>query len=382
MNLCIFSGTFNPVHKAHVKMAYEILNVLSLDKMIIIPNNIPPHKSNENIASTTDRLKMLELAFDDERFYISDIEIKLGGKSYSINTVKEIKNLYKVAGKINFIVGEDSFLTIKNWYKYEEFISLVNFIIVPRDSNSDIDKIAKELNIKELSYQAINLPFMDISSSSIRNQAKRGQDLKELIPEKVASYIEEHHLFENFSFDEIKILLEQVFNVDMPHSIGVSDKAVELAKRFGVNENKAKIAGILHDCVKYIGVESIQTIMNENNIEVLPQEKDAPRTLHAPVGAFIAKDYFKINDQEILDAIRYHTVARVDMTDLEKVIFIADKIEPITREKDFRDRIEAKLDISLDAAMLEYLNTLVQKLEREQKEITPYTKDVIGYFKK
>lgn len=382
MNLCIFSGTFNPVHNAHIKVAYGIFEHLNLDKMIIIPNNIPPHKNGGNLASSDDRLKMLKLAFEEEKFDISDIEIKLGGKSYSINTVKEIKKQYKIQGKINFVVGEDSFLAIKNWYKYHELVKEVNLVVVPRDSNSNLEKIANKLNIPELSYTIINLPFVDISSSQIRSHIKRNKDLDKFIPQKVATYIKEKGLYQNFSFDEIKILLETNFNADMLHCIGVCDKAVELAKRFGIDEDKAKLAGILHDCVKYIGVENIQTILNENKIEVFEQEAKAPRTLHAPVGAFIAHDYFKIQDNEILNAIRFHTIARVKMSDLEKIIFISDKIEPITREANFIAKIEPKLDISLDAAMFAYLEILEAKLLKEGHEISPYTKEVIEYFRR
>lgn len=381
MEVCIYSGTFNPVHNAHIRVAESVVSELNLDKLILIPNNIPPHKLKENLMSPKDRLEMLRLAFDDERFVVSDIEFCLGGKSYSLNTVKEIKKLYNVKGRIGFIIGTDAFRNLKSWYRFEELVPLVKFIIVPRENDADIDRIAESLGLKDLQYKVIDLPFVDISSSNIRNFVKRGESLEDLVPLKVEEYIKEKDLFANFTFDEIKVLLEQNFSADMSHSIAVSDMSVELAIRFGADENKARLAGVLHDCAKRLSLSDMQDLIKENGIHVLPQEKNAPRTLHAPLGAFITKSYFKIDDIEVLEAIRFHTIGRENMTLLDKVVFLADKIEPVTREVGFRGLIEPALEKGLDEAILRYFELLIQKLKDEGQKITPYTKGVLRYFK-
>ncbi|MEI8378278.1 MAG: bis(5'-nucleosyl)-tetraphosphatase (symmetrical) YqeK, partial [bacterium] len=161
----------------------------------------------------------------------------------------------------------------------------------------------------------------------------------------------------------------------------VAELASRLAKKYGIDENKAYLAGILHDCVKYIGVEKIKTLIKENNIEVFEQETQAPKTLHAPVGAYIAEHKFGIKDKNILDAIRFHTIGRCDMTLLEKIIFISDKIEPVTREKDFRAKILPQLKKSLDNAIFAYFELLIEKLKSENAPITPYTQEVFEHFK-
>ena len=381
MKICIYSGTFNPVHTAHAKVITGILNEFNFDKIIVIPNNIPPHKNAENIAASEDRLNMLKLAFDDARIEISDIEIKRGGKSYSYHTVQEIKKQYNIDGKIDFLIGTDAILGIKSWYNYEKLIKEINFIVVKRQNEINIEKALKDLNLPDLTYKISKVPFLDISSSQIRKILNEKNTPQNIIPERVLGYILQKNLYQNHDFEEILDILKTVFNSYLEHSLAVAEIASRLAKKYGIDENKAYLAGILHDCVKYIGVEKIKTLIKENNIEVFEQETQAPKTLHAPVGAYIAEHKFGIKDKNILDAIRFHTIGRCDMTLLEKIIFISDKIEPVTREKDFRAKILPQLKKSLDNAIFAYFELLIEKLKSENAPITPYTQEVFEHFK-
>ncbi len=381
MKICIYSGTFNPVHTAHAKVITGILNEFNFDKIIVIPNNIPPHKNAENIAASEDRLNMLKLAFDDARIEISDIEIKRGGKSYSYHTVQEIKKQYNIDGKIDFLIGTDAILGIKSWYNYEKLIKEINFIVVKRQNEINIEKALKDLNLPDLTYKISKVPFLDISSSQIRKILNEKNTPQNIIPERVLGYILQKNLYQNHDFEEILDILKTVFNSHLEHSLAVAELASRLAKKYGIDENKAYLAGILHDCVKYIGVEKIKTLIKENNIEVFEQETQAPKTLHAPVGAYIAEHKFGIKDKNILDAIRFHTIGRCDMTLLEKIIFISDKIEPVTREKDFRAKILPQLKKSLDNAIFAYFELLIEKLKSENAPITPYTQEVFEHFK-
>ena len=380
MKICIYSGTFNPVHNAHIRLAKGVLEELGYDKIIIIPNNMPPHKNHEDIASAEDRLNMLKLAFNDERIEVSDIEILRGDKSYSYDTVVAIKEKYGIDGKVSFLVGTDAMLGLRSWHRFEDFVKEVDFIVAQRQDDFNIITILVNLNIEGLTCTISKVPYIDISSSDVRSFIRQNHYIGNLTHPAVEKYIGEKKLYKTYTFSEIIEILKAEYQSHIEHSVAVSDMAVELAQKYGVCENKARMAGISHDCVKYIGLEKIQELVEENNVEVFDHEKNSPRTLHAPLGARIAKTRFNIEDEDILNAIRFHTIGRCGMSLLEKIIFISDKIEPVTREEDFRKKIEPELEKGLDTAIYKYFGLLFEKLEREGVEITPYTREVFEFF--
>ncbi|MCR5266485.1 MAG: bis(5'-nucleosyl)-tetraphosphatase (symmetrical) YqeK [Cyanobacteria bacterium RUI128] len=153
------------------------------------------------------------------------------------------------------------------------------------------------------------------------------------------------------------------------HSLGVAATSVELAEKFHLDKDKAYTAGLLHDCAKCLKTEELIKIIKEN-LTVEECEMINPKTYHAPAGAYVANRDFGITDKEILSAIRWHTIGKPDMTDFEKIIFIADKIEPRTRPQEYIDRIKPRLDEEngLDMALLEcYKGTIKSLADRELK---------------
>lgn len=153
------------------------------------------------------------------------------------------------------------------------------------------------------------------------------------------------------------------------HTLGCADCAKELAKKFGLNSEKAYIAGLLHDCAKCFSNEKLLEIIKEN-LEVEKAEMQNYKTLHAPVSAYFAEKEFGIEDSEILSAIRWHTLGKLDMTDFEKIVFIADKIEPNTRDREYSDKIRALLneDNGLNKALLKcYKETIKSLVKRDLK---------------
>jgi len=152
------------------------------------------------------------------------------------------------------------------------------------------------------------------------------------------------------------------------HSIGTADCAKELALKFGLNAEKAYVAGLLHDCAKCLENSELLNIINAN-LKVEACELINPKTYHAPVGAFIAKRDFGVGDEEILSSIRWHTLGHLEMNNFDKIIFLADKIEPNTRCKEYRDKMLEVLDKKgLDAALLIcYQETIKSLVERNLK---------------
>jgi predicted HD superfamily hydrolase involved in NAD metabolism len=153
------------------------------------------------------------------------------------------------------------------------------------------------------------------------------------------------------------------------HSLGTADCARQLAKKFGENEDKAYIAGLLHDAAKCFPKENLLEII-DNNLDIEEWERLNYKTLHAPVSAYVAQNTFKVKDEEILSSIRWHTLGKLDMTTFEKIIFLADKIEPNTRDKSYSEKIYKLLDEEkgLDKALLEcYKATIKSLVERDLK---------------
>ncbi len=182
-------------------------------------------------------------------------------------------------------------------------------------------------------------------------------------------------MYTKYSIDEIKNKLKLCLNEERyNHSIGTMEMAVELAKRFRCDEEKAEIAGLLHDCAKCLPNEEL-----EKYIDSFEEcEKISPKTWHAPVGAVMAKQTWGVTDEEILSAIRLHTIGKKGMSDFEKIIFIADKIEKRTREVKFREKIEKTLNKtnSLDAALLKSFKITIKSLLKRKLPICFQTVDV------
>ena len=182
-------------------------------------------------------------------------------------------------------------------------------------------------------------------------------------------------MYTKYSIDEIKNKLQKSLSTERYlHSIGTMEKAEELAKRFNLDEEKAQIAGLLHDCAKCISKEDLEKL--QESFEEC--EKSSEKTWHAPAGVIIAKRDYGVSDEEILSAIRWHTIGKKNMTDFEKIIFIADKIETRTRDEKFRKKIEKALDKNnnLDEALLKSFKLTIKSLLKRNLPICYQTVDV------
>lgn len=154
------------------------------------------------------------------------------------------------------------------------------------------------------------------------------------------------------------------------HSLGTAECARELARKFGCDEEKAYFTGLIHDCAKHLAKDTTMEIIN-TKIHLEEGELCSPKTHHAPVGAYIAKQEFGIEDEEILSAIRWHTIGKVNMTTFEKIIFLADKIETRTRPREIYEPIRKALKSGLDCALLLcYKNTIKSLVDRELRICT------------
>ncbi|MBM7716336.1 nicotinate-nucleotide adenylyltransferase [Siminovitchia sp. FSL H7-0308] len=182
----ILGGTFDPPHLGHLIIANEALDQLGLDEIKFMPNQEPPHKKRNTGTSATDRLKMVELAIaDHQKFSLEKIELERRGRSYTYDTIKELKERTPDAD-FYFIIGADMVEYLPNWYKIDELVKLVRFV----GTNRPRFQLETPYPI-----QIVEVPKVDISSTLIRNRVKAGKSVKYLLPDSVIRYIEENRLY-------------------------------------------------------------------------------------------------------------------------------------------------------------------------------------------
>ena len=365
MKIGIFGGSFSPIHNGHLQIAEDCLIEMGLDKIIFLPNSKPPHKNVEKF-SFENRVEMLKLAIEDnEKFEISLVDENFSKTHYSYNTMKE--NFCNDKDKFYFIMGDDEFLNISSWYEYEKFLEITSVIVFLRKYNLDfiLDK-NKDL-IEKYDINIVKNSVISISSTDIRNRMNEKKSIKYLIPKKVYKYIYEDLNY--FDINKIKKdLKEKLSKNRYEHSLRVADYCKRLAKIYKIDENRAYLSGLVHDCAK--NLEEFYMLNKKLNSDIIfdTEEKDNENLRHAPIGAVVCKDLYGIFDEEILSAVRYHTIAKENMTLLEKILFISDKIEP-DRKYDTVDELRRLADFDIDRAIVKFLNDSFEYLEKKSQKV-------------
>jgi len=189
----LFGGSFDPIHNGHLQIAITAKDQLSLAKIIFIPAAIPPHKQHIVLTLAHFRLRLVQIAVENyPDFEVSDFEIVRGNISYSIDTLHYFCSQYHLSREhLFFIIGSDSLLNFHSWRAPEEILQLCQLVVYNRSG------VNLELVDDNLKKQAIFLdaPFIDISSTTIRQKIREGKSLNKTMPRQVVEYIFEHHLY-------------------------------------------------------------------------------------------------------------------------------------------------------------------------------------------
>ena len=347
--IALFGGSFDPIHKAHIEIAKTALREIKFDEIIFIPSGISPHKAGLT-ASNEDRFNMVSLAIKgEEKLSVSDFEIKKETKCYSYETVKEFKKCYP-DDELYFIIGDDQYEKFTSWFKWEELLSMCKFLVFTR-GGSEIKPPFTEMKI----------PPIDISSSDIRMRLENGLDISAFVPGDVSSYIKEKGLYkEKAEISEIKkklkaSLKESRYN----HTLGVVETSLSLATHYGVPSEKAVIAAYLHDSAKNFSDEELFEKAEKYGILLSGEDKKMPQIIHSYVGKFVAKEDYGIEDEEVLDAIYYHTTGSIDMSLLSKIIFIADMTEKGRKDFPGLSEIRELMYEDIDKALLKAFDSTI-----------------------
>ena len=385
MKTGIYGGTFDPPHTGHIRAASAAVTMLGLDRLIVIPALIPPHKNLRKCSCTPeDRLRMTRLAFDGVPCAeVSDIEIRRGGVSFTADTVAALKKEYP-DDDFYLLMGTDMFLSIESWHDFESIVKNVTFAVFPR-REGDFERIDGFAAYMREKYGAraetLDCKVTDISSSGLCAMLEKRQGREFLAPE-VYSYIIRNRAYG--ARPDFAWLREKAYAMlkekRIPHVRGCEEEAARLAKRWGAPEDDAREAGILHDITKKETLESQLILCEKYGIINDNAEKESANLLHAKTGAAAAAAEFGMSEA-VCSAIRWHTTGRAGMTLPEKIIYMADYIEP-TRDFEGLAELRRLAYENLDAAVLLGLKMGLEDLR--QRGIAPHRASVeaIGYFEK
>jgi len=189
--LGILGGTFDPIHMGHLVLAEQVREKFQLERVIFIPSASPPHKTEQELSLADDRFEMTKLALEgNPYFFVSDIELKREGLSYTVETLRELKKLYKDS-EIYFLTGSDVLNEITTWKDPEEIYKLAKIVIGVRPG---FDKFDPENHFAKKSI-IVNITGIDISSTQIREKVSKGESIKYLVPLKVEEYIRKRNLY-------------------------------------------------------------------------------------------------------------------------------------------------------------------------------------------
>lgn len=345
----VLGGSFDPVHIGHLRMAELAREEFSLDRVLFLPAYNPPHKEGKG-GNVDQRLDMLKMALEGREAFSLDLREALGHASfYSLDSIRAIQKENPQA-QLFFLMGEDSLLSIRTWHKYRELLKLAPPIVFARDSKrKDLEEAVASLRKEGFEIFLSRSPALELSSSQIRQDLAQGHLPYYFLDRKVSDYIQKFGLYQgpgqrkdapfldlvkkesmDFLDQEPYRCLEETLQKTLKpkrfaHSLRVTQTALALGRHYGMDLDKLRLAALLHDCAKNKEDAYFQQLLDRG----LVQEKDyAPSNLfHAKVGSWVAQYFFQVKDPEILNAIAFHTTGRPHMTDLEKVIFLADGIE-------------------------------------------------------
>ncbi len=197
MSECLYQGSFNPIHNAHIEAAKYVKEKFNFERIVFIPAFKPPHKDSKefDMNNAMHRLNMVELAVKEYPYFdVSAIEYMRNKPSYTYDTIVQINEIVKPKDRINFIIGTDAFRQIESWYKSEELKKLLNFILFVRKDNFDETPFL-ELKKKGYNYNLMKMPFINISASEVRERIKQGKDICDIVPLKVAEYIKQNNVY-------------------------------------------------------------------------------------------------------------------------------------------------------------------------------------------
>ncbi len=376
MRILVYGGSFNPPHKGHIRAAKLASEFLQPDRILIVPASIPPHKALAEASPTAEeRLALARLAFDEvPGAEVTDLEIRRPGASYTVDTLRAIADANSGA-ELYFLMGTDMLLYMEQWYSFREIFALCRIAVLSRE-DGDVEELRSFAAYLRNSYAAdieiIPCKALPMNSTSLRHDLHERGGLDRL-PEDVYEEIIRCRYYGaqpdlNWLWSATEPFLKKK---RIAHVRGCSELCRSMAERWGEDPDLACEAGILHDITKRMDTEEQLLLCEKYGIIPDAYERSEPKLLHALTGAPFSRERFGVSDA-VYDAIRWHTTGRPDMTTLEKILYLADMIEP-TRTFEGVEALRVKAELDLDTAVAAALRQSLDHLERNGATIHPLT---------
>lgn len=337
----LLGGMMDPVHLGHLGAARAALDA-GLDKVLLAPCQTPAHRPAP-LASPEQRMTLCRLAIgEDERMEVSDIDLR-ADTCYAADTVRLLRQRYPGAA-ITFILGADKLPGLAHWRDARSLFSLCDFLVCPRPGYD------AHLEVPGARLRVLDLPPREAASGEIVNRLRRLDDALDMLPLAVSRHIALNGLYQPDY--EPMLRLYGMKDKRLRHTLGVRQTAVALAERWGARMQAAAVAAMLHDIAKPLPLKEMQALAARYGLDLDDETLTAGNLLHGPVAAAIAEHELGIEDPEVLSAIACHTAGKPGMTVLDKVLFIADAIEPNREDYPGLAEMRRLVETDLDGAVL------------------------------
>jgi nicotinate-nucleotide adenylyltransferase len=411
LKLAILGGSFNPVHIGHLYLADTVLSAFAYDRIVLIPAFESPFKPGVPGASPGDRLDMLAASIaGDPRQTVDPCEINRRGVSYTIDTIKDIIARYRPEGKPGLVIGDDLARDFPKWREAGELARLADIIIARRILSREEDYPYPARQIRNA--------VMDISSLRVREAIREGKGWRYLVPAEARIIIEDRRLYdlpasggpapvpppERAAPAESAVLSDSIppparefsqallvrveysvrESLSSPrflHSRNTALLCRDLCLRFGLDPRAGYLAGIFHDLAKPLDGETLIGMARKDGREISELEKRKPMLLHGRAAAVLLRERFGVHNEEVLEAVAFHTEGKIGMGSLAKIVYIADKVEVSRKRVDGRIRDMAFRGAGSSSALEELfgevLGQAVTWLRAERMDIS---KETLGLF--
>ena len=388
MKIGIYGGTYNPPHTGHMQAAKQAVQILGLDKLLLIPDRIAPHKEIPAGSPTPEqRLQMLTVAASgEEKMEVSDIELRREGASFTYLTVEALHQAYPDA-ELTLLMGTDMFLSFHSWREPERIIKHASLGVFYRGEKGEKEKIlAQKQNMEAMGarVELVENEILPISSTQLRRLIAF-QCADSFLPNGVGDYIRRNSLYDtaanwkNLPLEQLESVVLRLLNPNrVNHVLGCRDTAVELAKRWGADVTDAARAGLLHDITKALDGPLQLTLCHEYGTILDEFGYKYPKTLHALTGSLVADRIFG-ESEAVVSAICHHTTGKADMNLLEKIIYVADYMEPC-RNFPGVERLRELAFTDLDAALKLGLEMTLEHLKNLGDEVSPASREALDYL--
>ena len=406
MRLGILGGSFNPVHVGHLFLADTVISKLKLDRVVFVPANKSPFKLDNTMESSDDRLAMLAATISgDSKYAIDDCELRREGVSYTVDTVQDIIGRYRPEGKPALIIGDDIAHEFPKWRESDKILQLADIVIARRVSHA-----GNGLNIS-YPHTIIDNEAMDISSNMIRQRIKEESESsgiaavsggwRSFVPPSVRSIIIDKKLYgfqdksagkekgrHVSSEDCTQAIIQRIENAAREtlsmdrflHSRNTALMASDMCRRFGCSSAAGYLAGISHDLAKQIDNKQMIKIVKNAGLEITDLEKEKPNLLHGKAAAVLLRERFSIHNEDVIEAVAFHTSGSENMGLLAKIIYIADKTE-FSRNIDPALREMCMTENDLDNILCAVLEKTILKLQAKKLDLSEDTLKLLNKIK-